>query len=623
MRSRDQRTLSGSIARTGFTWESSRNVNSFSFEAAQPFYETIDLNRLILVLGLLAQSIALFIITAAVFTIPVLPPDSFHYASHLPITYWWGLAATLILFFAGRHTEHRIKTALELSSLLLLGLYVLGLPSFVYDTPRILDSYQHMGNALGLINNQGWIGSPIWYARQFPGGFTFFAELVLIPGIDSFSLMRYFVIGCASIMVLFLYTVIRAHSASYAGPATGLFLGALWFQLHQSPQALELILYLGLIFVFVKMIEDPLQSRPWTIIALFAAPIFIASHPETVILMIPGVILFLMFTLLKSRPVFQELLRSVGLAVAALGVSFAIWWATVASDAFHLISSVAQGALVSLSSIATRSVRTSIPSSPSYSYRVTITSELLISGAIWGVGVAIILLSRLRLLRREALLAGLFTVAVLTVPVTVFVRTDMLARSYLFSLIPMVILFPWLLERRSVFTLRSRSLHVPFRAILIIAMVALLVLLPLTRNGNDPEEIVPQSSLLASSVAGGLQHRSVLLINIGEYGYWYYSTLQGSRNSPFDEQGNMSSLVGGFIEANSTLSNFHLNFTKSDASSNYILLAQYYENLYTLRYGDGASLYIGERNRFESQVSLRFNLVYSTGTDRLYENPDL
>ncbi len=189
-----------------------------------------------------------------------------------------------------------------------------------------------------------------------------------------------------------------------------------------------------------------------------------------------------------------------------------------------------------------------------------------------------ILVSRLKLLRREALLGGLFTVAVLTVPITVFVRTDMLARSYLFSLLPEVILFAWLLERRSVFVLRSHSLHFAFRVILIVGMIGLLVLLPLTRNGNDPEESVPQSSLLASSVAGGLQNHSVLLINFGEYGYWYYSTLKGGRESPKDEQLNMSSLKGGFVEANSILTKFNLTLTPADASSNYILLSSYYEN---------------------------------------------
>jgi len=154
-------------------------------------------------------------------------------------------------------------------------------------------------------------------------------------------------------------------------------------------------------------------------------------------------------------------------------------------------------------------------------------------------------------------------------------------------------------------------------------MIALLALLPLTRNGNDPEEIVPQSSLFASNIAGGLQHHSVLLINLGEYGYWYYATLKGGRDSPRDQQQDMSELDGGFVEANSILSNFNLTLNTSDKTSNYILLAQYYENLYNLRYGSGASAYVGERNSFESQVSLQFNLVYSTGTDRIYEHQNL
>ncbi len=109
-----------------------------------------------MILGLLAQAIALYIVTAALFTITVLPADSFYYVSHLPVTYWWGLGATIALLLVSKRTERRVRTILELSSLLLLGLYALGLPSFVYDTPRILDSYQHAGNALGLLNNQGW-----------------------------------------------------------------------------------------------------------------------------------------------------------------------------------------------------------------------------------------------------------------------------------------------------------------------------------------------------------------------------------------------------------------------------------------------------------------------------------
>ena len=593
------------------------------FELLPPLYELVEFRTFVLVLGLLAQSLALWILTASTFTITDLPADSFFYISHLPFTYWWGLAATTVLFFVGRRETGRLRTILELSTLLLLGLYTLGLPSFVYNTPRILDSYQHMGNSLGLISNSGWLNSPIWYARQFPGAFTFFAQLVLVPGIDSFSLMKYYVVGETSIMVLFVYVITRTHAPNYAAVTTGAFLGALWFQLHLSPQSLELVLYLGLILTLIKVIENPQRSETWTLIALITAPIFIVSHPETVILVIPGILLFLVFIFLRSGTEFRELVPNVGITLLALAGWFAVWWTTFAAEARNLIVSVAQSAIRSLSSIAYHSARTSIPSSPSFSYRVTITSELTISGAIWALGIALILVSRLRLLQREALLGGLFTVAVLTVPVTVFVRTDMLARSYLFSLIPEVILVAWLLERRSLFHIRNRSLHPPFKAILIIGMIVLLAMLPLTRNGNDPEEHVPQSSLFASSVAGGLHQHSVLLINFGEYGYWYYSTLKGSRQSPNDEQANMSMLAGGFIEANSTLSKYDLTLTPSDASSNYILISDYYENLYSLRYGTGSGYYLGQRALFEEQASMKFNLVYSTGSDRLYANQNI
>ncbi len=598
-------------------------VEQLNVQFLRPFYEFVEIREFVAILALLAQSLALWIVTAGTFTITTLPPDSFYYLSHLPIWYWWGFAATLGLLFAGRVATRRLRTLLEITALLLLAIYVLGLPSFVYATPRILDSYQHAGNTLGLINNGGWVDSPIWYARQFPGAFTFFAQLILIPGIDSFSLMRYYVIGISSIMTLFVYTIAREYSPNYAAASTGLFLGALWFQLHLSPQSLELVLYLGLILVLVKIIENPARSKPWTLIALVTSPVFIVSHPETVILVIPGLVFFLAFIFVKSKMMFRELLPNVGLALAALLGSFLVWWSTFASEARNLIFSVAESAIGSLSSIIYHSARTSIPSSPSYSYKYTITSELGISGAIWILGIVLILLSRLRLLRREALLAGLFTVAVLTVPVTVFVRTDMLARSYLFSLLPAVILFAWLLERRSIFVLRPISLHFAFKAILIVGMIALLALLPLSRNGNDPEELIPQSSLLASNVAGELQHHSVLLINFGEYGYWYYSTLKGGRESPKDEQLNMSNLEGGFIEANSILTRFDLNLTTADASSNYILLSNYYENLYVLRYGPTASYYLGQTAEFESEVSMEFNLVYSTGTDHIYANQNL
>src|SRR5712691_4250930 len=70
-------------------------IGQINVQLLRPFYELVEFRKLITVVALLAQSLTLWILTATTFTITTLPPDSFYYLSHLPIWYWWGLAATL------------------------------------------------------------------------------------------------------------------------------------------------------------------------------------------------------------------------------------------------------------------------------------------------------------------------------------------------------------------------------------------------------------------------------------------------------------------------------------------------------------------------------------------------
>ena len=164
-------------------------------QESKPFYETIEARRLFLIVALATQAISMWFITAGTVHISSLPPDSLHYLKQLPPTYWWGLGVTLALYGTRSFLKARLRTALEISILFLLALYVIGLPSFAYENPRILDGFQHTGNSIALLNNEGWLEAPIWYLRQFPGAYTFFAELVVVAGIDPFDLLRYYVVG--------------------------------------------------------------------------------------------------------------------------------------------------------------------------------------------------------------------------------------------------------------------------------------------------------------------------------------------------------------------------------------------------------------------------------------------
>ncbi len=612
-----------------------------------PFGE-ISLPWLLLLITSATIAISSWFVSAAIVRVSSFPADSLHYARQLPITFWAGLGATLALLISASLLNARKRVFAELSSLFLLSLYTIGLPSFVYENPRILDSYAHMSNSLLILSTQGWVGSSAWYLRQFPGAYTYFAQLIAVAGIDPFDLMKYYVVGCSSIIILFIYTISRWFNSSYAGRVTALAVGGFWFQLHLCPQSLELIPFLGFLFIFVKIAVDKKRAGLWTLLAISTIPVFVVSHPETGAVIVVGLVSLVLLSrvvpLLFRFPVLSILsrllpdgktmdrstLRKYELFLTILLSSMLIWWFTVAAEARVEIFGIAQSAIASAFQGRTAPPAT-LPTTPAYSYELTISLEQVVSVTIWLLGLFLFVLARGKLKTRDYAVWGLFLAAVSTIPITFQVRADMLQRSYLFSLLPGVVLFGAVMRERSFFKIGGRSLHTSFKVFFILAIIMLSVLLPITRNGVDPYEYIPKSSLYVASIAAGLSDHSnsVLFLYNGEYGWRYYAALTGDQNAIRDEPKNMAEIVGGFTKPNSTVTVagqiYIIPFTPADRSSHYIVVSSFYENLYVLRFGQGSAYYVDQKNSFESQVSGpagRFDLVYSTGTDRIYANVD-
>ena len=639
-------------ARVGMV--SSDESHGTTLGTSPPLFEVLDTRKLVFFLALAVQAVSLWFISAGTVRISSFPADSLYYARQLPFAYWWGVAASLALLISASTLRGRLRVTVELSSLLLLALYVIGLPSFVYENPRILDSYAHMSNSLLILASQGWVGSTDWYVRQFPGAYIYFAQLIAIAGISPFDLMKYYVIGCSWVMILFLYTISRWFNPSYAARVAALSIGGFWFQLHLCPQSLELIPFLGFIFIFVKIAVDKKRQNLWTILAISTIPVFVVSHPETgaVVLLGLGGLIFLsravpFLAWLRARTRLPGLgilsrilpdgqtmdgstLRKYELFLMVLLVAMLSWWYTFADEARVEILGIAQRALASAFSGRTAPPAT-LPTTPAYSYELAIALEQAVSVTIWLLGLSFFLLSRGKMKTRDYAVWGLFLAAVSTIPLTFQVRADMLQRSYLFSLLPGTLLFGALMRERSLFKIKGHSLHASFKVVLILAIIVFAVLMPLTRNGVDPYEYIPSSSLFVSNVAAGLSGHSssVLFLYNGEYGWRYYAALSGDQNAIRDEPRNMAEIVGGFTKPNSTVTVagqiYIIPFTPADRSSHYIVVSSFYENLYVLRFGQGSAYYVDQKNSFESQVSGpagRFDLVYSTGTDRIYANVD-
>ena len=613
-----------------------------------PFLGSVDIRKLAFFLALAVQAVSLWFVSAGTVQISSFPADSLYYARQLPLAYWWGLAASLALLISTSTLKGRSRAAVELSSLFLLALYLIGLPSFVYENPRILDSYAHMSNSLLILSSQGWLGSTAWYVRQFPGAYIYFAQLIAVAGINPFDLMKYYVVGCSSVMILFLYTISRWFNPSYAGRVTALSIGGFWFQLHLCPQSLELIPFLGFMFIFVKIAVDKKRQGRWTILAISTIPVFVVSHPETSAIVIVGLIALVLLSrvvpllfhfpglslfsrlLPDGKTMDRATLRKYELFLIVLLASMLTWWFTVAAEARVEIFGIAQRAIASAFQGRTAPPAT-LPTTPAYSYELAISLEQVVSVTIWLLGLFIFLLARGKLKTRDYALWGLFLAAVSTIPITFQVRADMLQRSYLFSLLPGVVLFAAVMKERSFFRIRGRSLHASFKVFFILTIIMLSVLMPITRNGVDPYEYIPKSSLYVASIAAGLSDHSnsVLFLYNGEYGWRYYAALTGDQNAIRDEPKSMAEIVGGFTKPNSTVTVagqiYIIPFTPADRSSHYIVVSSFYENLYVLRFGQGSVYYVDQKNSFESQVSGpagRFDLVYSTGTDRIYANVD-
>jgi hypothetical protein len=575
-------------------------------------------------MGLFTLSISLWFYTAGTVKISVFPPNAFFYLNSLPFEYWLGLLATLALFGARGMVKDRARTLVELSTLFLLCLYLFGLTSFVYQNPWFLDSYQHEGNTLAVLAAGGWYNGPVWYVYQFPGTYVFFAQLTAIAGIDPFQLMKYYPAGLSLVVAFLLYATVSCYSKRYAVVASGFILSGLWFQLHLSPQSLELIPYIGLIFLLIKVVDDKARRKLWTSISFAITPILVLNHPETPLVLSLGLAAFFVLQGLFSPERVKAIrsgLRTIGPYFVVLVVVTFVWWTVMATGALAIVMSIVNGAIDSGIGGLARSPK-NIPAAPAPSYDATIMLQEGISALVWLIGLATFVFIR-RFRQRDYLLAGLFIAAVATIPIALFGNADVLQRSYLFALFPGGLLLASLLERGNVLRLRGRLLGPYLGKGLILLIVVFSITMPLSRYGLDSFGYLTQSSLSASNVAAGLTpDHSVLLLHPGWYGWRYYAPLEGYDGALLSEQNNITGRPGGFEKLNTDIE-YNLTYTKADNSSDYVLLSSFFQNLYILKFGNNSTTYINEKTVFENNVTMNFNLVYNTGTDRLYENRDL
>jgi hypothetical protein len=439
------------------------------------------------------------------------------------------------------------------------------------------------------------------------------------------ELIKYYPVVLAMLIGLFLYTIARTFSPNYAVVASGLVLSGLWFQLHVSPQSLEILLYAGLLYLLVKIMDDQVHRKKWSGITLAMLPMFVMTHPETPLFLILGLLAFLFLkpiVSIEKKLAAVTNLRTIGGIIFVLLATILIWWSTIAYAVLATAETIVfSGIFQVLNHTSSSNAVLSLPTTPSASYQTVTNIQKFESVTVWLVGLGLLLFVR-RFHARDYLFAGLFLAAILTIPVALLASPDVLQRSFLFALFPLSILLASLLAHPPVFRLSRGSITKLVGAGVIIMMICFAIVMPLARYGTDPFDYLPESSLAASNTAASLTSYSILFPSLGQYGWRYYSPSHGYYGGLLYEQNNITGRPGGFVKQN-TYTEYNLTFTKADSTADYILISDYYQNLYVLRFGPYSTYFLGQKTNFETSVSENFNLVYTTGTDRIYENNNL
>lgn len=587
------------------------------------YYDKIVFRRFADVIVLLTVSVSAWFITAAFTRIAVIPPNGLFYLRDLPPTYWLGLGATILLIPARNLVQGRLRTFIDVAGLTMFSLYLIGLPSFVYQNPRFLDAYQHEGNALSLLFTQGWYNNSVWYLYQFPGSYAFFADLTTVAGIDPFQLMLYYPVVLSALVAFFVYVIARTFGNKYSPVIAAVVIGGFWFQLHLSPQSLELVPYLGVIFLLVKMFEDSTRRRLLTKMTIACIPVFVLSHPESSLATAAGVVGFVILEPILSPGrlrSFKANLSAIGYFLVPLIVMIIAWWTLVASAALKTVLGIVDAA--AKAGVTGFTHGPTQPPTPAPSYAITLLLEEGMSAAIWLAGLFLLIFVR-RFRQKEYFLMGLFLAAVATIPIAFFGNPDVLQRSYMFALFPFAFLSASLLERRELLKLRGFSFLKPFVAVLMVIVISFSFAMPVARYGGDSFQYLPESSLVASNLDGNLaNYHSVLVAHPDWYGIKYYGPFEGYEGAILLEQGNIGGRQGAFIKLGTygMVVEYNLTYTRADSTSDYVSVADLFDNVYSMRFGSNSMFYLNSKAVFEAHVSQQFNLVYSTGSDRLYEN---
>jgi hypothetical protein len=530
----------------------------------------------------------------------------FSYFFLLPMSYWVSISLLIVtISFRLLKVKNPNQGLFDCLTLFVLVLVLFGTPSFIEQTPRMLDVYGHISQALA-VQSTGKAGPSLLaqnvpassYEVNYPGFFILVTSILSLTGLSWISVAQYYPIFLMVLISFLIYVIARKFSQRFSILAPAVFLSFAWFEeFHLSPDSFALVLYLIAWLIFIQILDRKKGMPPRASLVSFLLIIFslIVSHAGGPIFVLLNLAAFLIigyfsyFRIQFSRKNWLILFLFI----------FVLYLAWSLDGAFTSFSTLLQSVIDSLGKLSINAIASrTAPLSSGY-YLVGLMREaeigiINLAGLICGIFII-----RSNKTRNYGIVLLSWWVSCWSFALYSFGSSgSYIERPALFSLIPVGLMVATFLS-----TLKTSSRFKLFAIFTVLLIGIGSFILPITRNANDVFETPPLSSISAANFA--VSEISPALI-IGGHNYEktvLYAGPNLSLEALFDQIDSKSIPYGYLFDNTILIQNMSLLLFDRPAYA------------YAVNYG-----YAAEYQQVQNFSLSQFSRIYDNGGATIYIN---
>jgi hypothetical protein len=491
-------------------------------------------NKQDVLLALIGSSIIFFLLTIY-FTIPSFayyPGDAFYYFRSLPAFYWIGISITVLPLIIPSYNGSKIILVI------MLGLYLHGLPVFLYDNPRHADVYSHEASTIALLNNRGFPAETEYYSREYPGAFLFQGIQLFLTGMPHFVLLKFMSAFLIVLPGVIIYLIVKEVYPTLASLTPLIFFATfINDQAHFSPQLFALSFFLTLLLGIQRVsLYDKRIEKAWIIVTILAIIIVNISNPTQSYFLLGNLLVgFILMKFLRkpfhwNNKIIED--RIWTLLILTM-VIFTSWSAYIGlGKAIYEPSDLSENFLSSLTSPSLNRIPIH-PNPPDESVYVAtyIGYALRIGTVLMGIMTFVILYLRRKFLTNRNIIpyliitAAFFVVCMSFIPFALFESTThtFLLRAIMYAGISWSISIPFFinLQFRNKVARSLKYLPVAFG-------IVSIMLMPIAKYGADYLSFVPSSQIYMAHFIDQHSRNAYGLLPITDstwHIFFYYHTL--------------------------------------------------------------------------------------------------